>query len=75
MWTSRPSLATAAESWLTAGGPHHTVYSSAVPPEALHDFATIARLELALVDAGTTVRRFADELRWNAAYHRLAQRL
>ena len=75
VWTSRPDLATAAESWLLAGGPHHTVYSSAVPTEALHDFALIAGLELALIDGDTRVRRFADELRWNAAYHRLAQRL
>jgi L-arabinose isomerase len=75
VWTSRPDLATAAESWLLAGGPHHTVYSSAVPTEALQDFATIAGLELAVIDADTKVRRFADELRWNAAYHRLAQRI
>jgi L-arabinose isomerase len=75
VWTSRPDLATAAESWLLAGGPHHTVYSSAVRTETLQDFATIAGLELALIDADTRVRRFADELRWNAAYHRLAQRI
>jgi len=30
VWEPRPDLATSAESWLLAGGPHHTVYSSAV---------------------------------------------
>ncbi len=75
VWTSRPDLATAAESWLLAGGPHHTVYSSALGTESLRDFAAIAGTELALIDADTATRQFADELRWNAAYHRLAQRL
>jgi len=31
--------------------------------------------ELALIDTDTTTRRFAQELRWNQAYHRLAQGL
>jgi len=72
VWKPRPSLATAAESWLLAGGPHHTVLSSAVGIEALADLAEIARTELVLIDADTTVRRLRDELRWNQAYHRLA---
>jgi L-arabinose isomerase len=29
--------------------------------------------ELAMIDAGTTTRRFTQELRWNQAYYRLAQ--
>src|SRR6478752_6172751 len=33
VWTSRPSLEVAAEAWLTAGGPHHTVFSSALGAE------------------------------------------
>jgi L-arabinose isomerase len=75
VWTSRPSLEVAAESWLIAGGPHHTVYSAAVDAEVLRDFAQIAGIELALIGADTTVARFADELRWNAAWHRLARPL
>ena len=75
VWAPRPDLATSAECWLLAGGPHHTVYSSALDIETLHDFARIAATELVLIDADTTTRRFGDELRWNAAYHRLAQRI
>ena len=71
VWTSRPDLRTAATAWLTAGGPHHTVYTSAVDRETLDDFATIAGVELACIDAGTTTRTFRDELRWNAAWHHL----
>ncbi|MFE2755942.1 L-arabinose isomerase [Actinosynnema sp. NPDC059335] len=75
VWRPRPDLATSAECWLIAGGPHHTVLSTAVDREALADFAEMAGVELVLVDAATEHRSFADRLRWNNAYHRLAQRL
>ncbi|MET0728475.1 MAG: L-arabinose isomerase [Acidimicrobiales bacterium] len=75
VWTSRPDLRTAATSWLMAGGPHHTVYSRAVDRETLDDFATMAGVELAGIDATTTVPTFRDALRWNAAWHHLAQGL
>ncbi len=72
VWKPRPSLVTSTEAWLLAGGPHHTVLSSAVGLEALIDFADIARTELVIIDEDTTIRRFIDELRWNHAYYRLA---
>ena len=75
VWEPRPSLPTSAEAWLLAGGPHHTVLSAALPLEALEDFATIAGAELLVIDEDTTVRDVRRELRWNAAYHRLAQGL
>jgi L-arabinose isomerase len=73
VWRPRPSLRTAAECWLAAGGPHHTVLSSAVGIDELHDFAEMIQVELVVIDADTTPRRFASELRWSQAYHRLAQ--
>jgi L-arabinose isomerase len=75
VWRPRPDLTTAAEGWLLAGGPHHTVLSSAVGLAALADFAEMARTELVLIDADTTTRRLRDELRWNQAYYRLARGL
>jgi L-arabinose isomerase len=72
VWKPKPDFATAAEAWLLAGGPHHTVYSAALDSETLSDFAQIAGVELLLIDAGTRMRDFANELRWNQAYHRLA---
>ncbi|MFY0407534.1 L-arabinose isomerase [Solicola sp. PLA-1-18] len=75
VWEPRPSLATSAESWLMAGGPHHTVLSSQIGTEELDDFAEMTRTELVVIDAGTTTRELRRELRWNAAYHRLAARL
>ncbi|HEU4542545.1 MAG TPA: L-arabinose isomerase [Jiangellaceae bacterium] len=73
VWRPRPDFRTAAESWLTAGGPHHTVLSSAVGAEELTDFADMARTELVLIDGSTTRRQLANELRWSQAYYRLAQ--
>jgi len=73
VWKPAPDLGTSAEAWLTAGGPHHTVLSTALRADHLWDFAEMNRTELALIDASTTVRRFTQELRWTQAYHRLAR--
>jgi L-arabinose isomerase len=75
VWQPQPSLATSAEAWLMAGAPHHTVLSTAVDAEVLHDFAEMTSVEMLLIDGDTTPRGFQRELRWNAAYHRLAARL
>ena len=72
VWEPRPSLSTSAEAWLLAGGPHHTVLSQALPLDALEDLAAITGTELLVIDETTTLRDFSREVRWNAAYHRLA---
>ncbi|MGI5274536.1 L-arabinose isomerase [Nonomuraea sp. CA-218870] len=73
VWRPRPNLRTSAESWLTAGAPHHTVLSTAVGVEELTDLAEMLAVELLVIDADTTPRQFAKEIRWNQAYYRLAQ--
>ena len=75
VWEPHPNLHTSAECWLTAGGPHHTVLSTAIGREELEDFAAMARTELVVIDNNTTTGEFATRLRWNQAYHRLAQGL
>ncbi|NMO51853.1 L-arabinose isomerase [Actinoplanes sp. TBRC 11911] len=75
VWKPQPSLSTSAECWLTAGGPHHTVLTQAVGAETLRDFATMVQTELLLIDAQTTTHDFADRVRWNQAYYRLARPL
>ena len=75
VWQPKPDFATSAESWLQAGGPHHTVLSTAVTTDDLVDFATMVGTELLIIDEQTTSRRSADEVRWNQAYYRLAQGL
>jgi len=75
VWSPRPDWRTSVESWLTAGAPHHTVLSSAVDSEVLYDLANQLGVELVVIGADTTARGFEKELRWNAAYHRLARGL
>ncbi|ONI80464.1 L-arabinose isomerase [Saccharothrix sp. ALI-22-I] len=75
VWKPAPSLSTSAESWLTAGGPHHTVMTQAVGAEVLRDFANMVNTELVVIDQDTTTTSFSDRLRWNQAYFRLAQGL
>jgi L-arabinose isomerase len=75
VWKPQPDLATSAAAWLTAGAAHHTVMSTALDIETFQDFAEIARAELLVIDADTTLRDFTKEVRWNQAYHRLAQGL
>jgi L-arabinose isomerase len=72
VWRPEPDLRTSTETWLTAGGPHHTVLSSAVDSEELGDLADMLGTELLMIDRDTTVRQFAKEIRWNQVYYRLA---
>ncbi|MDL5351599.1 L-arabinose isomerase [Microbacterium sp. zg-YB36] len=73
VWKPAPDFATSAGCWLAAGAAHHTVMTTAVGIEVFQDFAEIAKTELLVIDQDTTVRGFQKELRWNAAYYRLAQ--
>ncbi|SFT84436.1 L-arabinose isomerase [Geodermatophilus amargosae] len=75
VWQPRPDFPTATEGWLTAGGPHHTVLSTQLGADELTDLAEVFGTELVLIDADTTRRSLTKELRWSAAYHRLAQGL
>jgi L-arabinose isomerase len=72
VWEPCPDLRTSSEAWIMAGAPHHTVLSTALSTEEVADLAEFARTELLVIDEDTTPRRFARELRWNQAYHRLA---
>jgi L-arabinose isomerase len=75
VWRPRPNLHTSTEAWLTAGGPHHTVLTSAINTETLSDLAEMVGVELIVIDDTTDMGRFSKELRWNQAYFRLAQGL
>ena len=72
VWAAKPNFTTATECWLSAGGPHHTVLSTALTSEHLNDLAEMLGVELALIGADTRTGQFIKELRWNNAYYRLA---
>ena len=73
VWKPAPDFATSAAAWLTAGAAHHTVMTTAVGIDVFRDFAEMAGTELLVIDETTTLREFQKEVRWNAAYYRLAQ--
>jgi L-arabinose isomerase len=75
VWKPRPDLRTSTEAWLLAGGPHHTVLTTAVSRDTLEDLAGMLRVELLCIDETTRVRELEKEIRWNSAYYRLANGL
>jgi L-arabinose isomerase len=72
LWVPRPDFTTAAESWLLAGGPHHTAYTQALGLETIEDFAEMVDVELLAITAQTDAHQFRKELRWSQAYRHLA---
>jgi L-arabinose isomerase len=73
VWKPRPDFRTSASAWLQAGAAHHTVMSTQVGVDVFRDFAAMSGVELLVIDENTVAEEFARELRWNAAYYRLAQ--
>jgi L-arabinose isomerase len=73
LWEPRPGLKVAAEAWLTAGGPHHTAFSTALQRSHLEDFADMTGIELIAIGEGTAAADIKKELRWNQAYYQLAR--
>jgi len=75
VWKCQPDFKTACAAWLYAGGAHHTGYSYDLKAEHLEDFAEIAGVELVVIDQGTSLRSFKNELRLNDLYYALAHGL
>jgi L-arabinose isomerase len=73
VWECRPDFKTACAAWILAGGAHHTGYSYSVTKEHLEDFATIAGIELVVIDADTKLSTLKQDLRTNEVYYHLAQ--
>jgi len=72
IWKCRPNFKTACAAWIQAGGAHHTGFSYAVTTEHMEDFAGMAGLELAVIDARTELRSFKQQLRNDELYYHLA---
>lgn len=71
IWKAQPSLATAAEAWILAGGAHHTVFTQALDAEYLRLYAEMHNIEFLLIDNATTLPAFKNEIRWNEMYYTL----
>ncbi|GAB4421505.1 MAG: L-arabinose isomerase [Bacteroidia bacterium] len=69
LWKPEPTLAVAAAAWIQAGGAHHTVYSQNLSADHLADYAEMAGVEMVLIDQGTSLFHFRQELRWSEVYY------
>ncbi len=69
-WTPQPNLTVGAESWILAGGAHHTAFSYDLSAEQMGDWAEAMGIEAVYIDQNTTIRGLKNELRWNKAAFR-----
>ena len=67
LWKPQPSLRVAAETWIQAGGAHHTGFSLVVNAEQMIDWAEMTGIECVVIDADTKPIAFRNELRQSAA--------
>ena len=67
LWKPQPSLRIAAQSWILAGGAHHTGFSLAITAEQMIDWAELVGIESLLIDKNTEPLAFRSQLRWSSA--------
>lgn len=67
LWKPQPSLRQAAQSWILAGGAHHTGFSFALTAEQMLDWAELVGIEAFLIDKHTDPLAFRNQLRWSSA--------
>ena len=72
LWKCRPDFKTACAAWIYGGGAHHTGFSYSVTTEHIENLADIANVELTIIDGGTNLRAFRQDLRTNEVYYHLA---
>ena len=70
-WTPKPDLSVGAESWILAGGAHHTAFSYDLTAEQMVDWADAMGIESVVIDGATTIRGLKNELKWNSMYYML----
>ena len=71
LWKPQPSLRIAAQSWILAGGAHHTGFSLAITAEQMIDWAELVGIESLLIDKSTEPLAFRNQLRWSSAAWKL----
>ncbi len=65
LWKPFPSLRDSTESWILAGGAHHTCISLIVQTENIYDWAEMMGIECIIIDKNTTPQSIKKELMIN----------
>jgi L-arabinose isomerase len=71
LWAPDPDLKISATAWILAGGAHHTGFSMSLRPVHMEHFSRMLGIEHLIIDTGTTIREFRNELRWNDLYYKM----
>ena len=69
-WTPQPNLATGAETWILAGGAHHTAFSYDLTSEQMGDWANAMGIEAVYIDKDTNIRDFKKDLQLGNLFYR-----
>ena len=69
LWDAKPTLKTAAATWILAGGAHHTSFSQALTIDHLRDLAEMLGVECLVIDEQTELHAFKSEMRANEVYY------
>jgi L-arabinose isomerase len=70
LWKPQPNMEVGLQSWILAGGAHHTVYSQNLTLEHIEDFAEMLDLELVVINKNTTIGSLKSELKLNEIFYR-----
>lgn len=70
LWKPQPSMEVGLQSWILAGGAHHTVYSQNLTLEHIEDFAEMLDLELVVINKNTSINSLKSELKLNEIFYR-----
>lgn len=65
MWQAKPDLLTGLKCWITCGGAHHTVLTTAVSAQMMIDWAEMMQIECVHITEKTTVEDLKKELFFN----------
>ena len=68
-WTPQPDLATGAESWILAGGAHHTAFSYDLTAEQIGDWGAAMGIEVVSIDKNTNIHAFQRDLMLGSVYY------
>ena len=70
LWKSLPSMEIGLQTWLLAGGAHHTVYSQNLDISFMKEFGEMLGIETLVIDENTTFDSFKKDIMLNEIYYR-----
>lgn len=69
-WTPKPNFSIGTESWILAGGAHHTAFTYDLTSEQMVDWAECMGIESVVIGEGTTIKQLKNEMKWNSLYYK-----